>query len=155
MMNLQENMNEQIAYRYDGYTFDEWYNAHNSRYRMVYWVKYGDKEEMRKLYEALPSTPKVGDPATKILWSDTYGCTIVEVETKKDGTPKRVGVRHNEYTIKDYYDGHGTCTDELKGDVEYYTLRRNKRWVQEGQKSNRGSVVLAIGYRRTYRDPSF
>lgn len=107
------------------------------------------------LFENIEAEITLGMGATIILHSDRYGCTITSLSRNKKGVVNKVGVKYNKYTIKDWRDGYGDLSEELEGDEQFYTLRQHGGWYAEGQPKRHGSVKLAIGYRETYRDPSF
>ena len=96
-----------------------------------------------------------GTPCTILLYSDSYGCSVTSVKRNKQGHVVKVGVRKYDFTLTDWQDGEGVLEDTMYGEEEYFTLRKNGGWFQEGQPKSRGSVQLAMGYARTYRDPSF
>lgn len=136
--------------KYDGETLEQW-----KKQQMPWQLEEFNDEELAELWENVNGAEdiKIGTPCTIILYSDRRAATVVSVERTKAGNIKRIGVVEN-----DYERGYGECEvkEELEGDVEYYTLRRNgKGWYAEGQKAERGSVRLHIGSARTYIDPSF
>ena len=98
-------------------------------------------------------TPVVGMGATEYVGSDRYPNTIVKVIT-----PKKIIVQRDNFTRTDKI----RLTKEQEyvysrnGEASFVTvsLRKNGRWVTEGQKAN-GGIGFEIGYRRAYLDPSF
>lgn len=162
---LKERMAEQIAYKYNGRTFEEWLASNDgSKGCYVGWVgAYKEEylEVMREAYEALDAEVKEGLPCTVIYYSDRRPATIVSVEYGKSGKNKgkvvKVGVRHNVFDTLDYYACKYNIREELEehSEVVYYTLRRNKRWIEEGSTSRDWSTLLRIGDREAYIDPNF
>lgn len=117
------------------------------------WKTIEERDEMTKklneMYKHL--MPEVGMGATAIYFSDRRAKTVVEVKT-----PNKVIVRENEVICKDYYDGDYEILDELCNMPELtFTRRKSGRWVQMGQSDDRSSVVLVLGHRDHYIDPSF
>lgn len=112
------------------------------------------KEFAEAVYEAIEAVPEVGMACTQVLFSDKYAHEVVKVFS-----PKKIAVRMKDYKIEDYYAGDCKVLDkwfrEDDSIVDIFTLRKGGGWVQEGQPNKFGSVVLALGYARTYRDPSF
>ncbi|MCQ2348963.1 MAG: hypothetical protein MJZ98_00620 [Paludibacteraceae bacterium] len=141
--------------RYDGYTFDDIIAKGGYDYYIKQAIAYGYRKELEEAYNSMPYEPKVGDPATEILYSDTYGGEITEIFRNKKGKVVKVGFRKNRYKMKEAYCGDTTLFDDLEGGTTYYTLRRCGGWWQEGMPKGRGYVPLAIGYKRTFIDPSF
>lgn len=164
----QENANELMKdcspYKYAGYTFEQWLADNDGTHNCYVgwlgsWKENGYVDLLKKAYEELDGEIKVGTPCTIIYYSDRRGATVVEVEYfksgKKKGMPKRVGVRENVSKCIDYYAGDWEVTDELEGEVQYYTYRENHTWVNEGGDTKDWGTKLVFGYRRTYEDPSF
>lgn len=117
------------------------------------WKTLAERDEMTKklneMYKHL--MPEVGMPATAIYFSDRRAKTVVEVKT-----PNKIVVRENEVICKDYYAGDYEVLDELCNMPELtFTRRKSGRWVEMGQSDDRHSVVLVLGYRCHYIDPSF
>lgn len=95
--------------------------------------------------------PEVGMGCTLLMWTDRRAATITEVVSKR-----KIGIVFDEAIRTD---GGGITENQHyryepgKGETEYYTLRRNGRWVREGE-SAKGSA-LQIGVRSEYYDYSF
>lgn len=103
--------------------------------------------------------PVVGDGATQLFWSDRHACTIVEVINystgAKKGQVKAVVVTRD--TAK-RVDANGMSesqsyefTTNLDAHKETYTLRKNGRYIKQGDSYG----ALGIGYREEYYDFSF
>jgi len=97
--------------------------------------------------------PEVGMGATMLGWTDRHAATIVEVS--KDG--RKVGIIRDIATridkngmseMQEYAFERGT------GKPSYYTLRKNGKWVAQGQGFKNGSRIV-IGARDEYYDFSF
>ena len=98
-------------------------------------------------------TPVVGMGATEYVGSDRYPNTIVKVIT-----PKKIIVQRDNFTRTDK-NGLSESQEYVysrNGEAYFVTvsLRKNGRWVVEGQKA-KGGIGFEIGYRRAYLDPSF
>lgn len=103
-------------------------------------------------------TPKVGDPATYILWTDRYACTVVEV--KRNGKElvlqrdKATRVRGSDWSEPQVY----TFERDPEGDLFRVSRRKSINgkyiWVQVGCKPGTGCVAT-VGTRQEYRDPHF
>lgn len=139
-------------------TLDE-YNAYRDRifndlpWNEKEWKTIAERDEMNKnlheMYKRL--MPEVGMPATAIYFSDRRAKTVTEVVT-----PNKVIVRENEVECLDYYAGNYKILDELCNMPELtFTRRKSGRWVEMGQPDKYGSVMLVLGYRSHYIDPSF
>ena len=110
-----------------------------------------NQEFSNEVYEMFDCAPKVGMACTEILYSDKYACEITKVVS-----PRKICVRMKDYKVKDWQDGEGEVIDRFrKEDEEVFTLRKGGGWIAQGQPNYFGSVVLAVGYARTYIDPSF
>lgn len=96
-------------------------------------------------------TPEVGMGATWSPWTDCYPCTIVVV------TPRTLVTRDDEYEVVGGSILDGSAKYEYspnpEGSEKVWTLRKNGRWVRQGETMNGRS--LTIGIRRAYRDPSY
>ena len=110
---------------------------------------------------------EVGTPATVYYWSDHRAATVTMVEYFKNGKkdaagnpiPKKIGVNLNEVKCLDYYSGDYevipmTDPEQLKLVHDTFTLRKNGRWISEGNTTGDG-LSLGIGYQNHYIDPSF
>jgi len=100
------------------------------------------------------ATPKIGDGATVICWTDRHAATVIavsksgkSVSVQRD-TARRIDTRGMS-DMQEY-----ECTPNPNGCRETFTLRANGAWVQKGQ-SMRGGSRLSIGERRPYFDFSF
>ena len=94
-------------------------------------------------------TPKVGDGATKLCWTDRYPYTVVEVKT-----PTRIVVQADTATIVSGSAFNGSAVYEYSsnplGERVELSLRRDGVWRQRG-----GNQPFHVGNRSMYRDPSF
>lgn len=114
-----------------------------------------DYKKIEKLEEEWLSVvrgmiPEVGIPCTIVYFSDYRAATVVEVSEDK----KKVGVRFNETKCNDWYAGDYEILPELYGSVQYFTHRRNGRWIMEGHQVRDG-VALALHYQSHYIDPHY
>ena len=101
--------------------------------------------------------PAVGMGVTMLYWTDRYAATIVEVSrggkkvaVQKDKStylPKNGRSRY-ETEMQDY-----TYEANPHAPVEYFTLRKNGRWVRLGSDMKGTSLMLDV--RDEYRDPHF
>lgn len=106
-------------------------------------------ENLKEMYKRL--MPEVGMPATAVYWSDRRAKTVTEVVT-----PNKVIVRENEVECIDYFKGSYKILEELSQmSPRTFTRRKSGRWVEMGQRDDRNSVILVLGYRNHYIDPSF
>lgn len=94
--------------------------------------------------------PEVGIPCTIVYFSDYRAATVVEVNEKMN----RVGVMFNDTECNDWYGGNYEILPGLHGEVQYFTHRKNGRWIMDGQPVRDG-VALALHYQRHYIDPHF
>jgi len=96
-------------------------------------------------------TPEVGMACTILMWSDRHAATIIEVSPKKIVVQDDIATRTDSYGMSDCqsYD----YTPNPEGAKSTYTLRKNGKWVREGD-SIKGQQV-AIGERDHYYDYSF
>ena len=99
--------------------------------------------------------PEIGMGATWCFINDRYGCTIVDVQRTKKGTPKSVTVQRDRATRvdnngmserQDYSYEPNTSAERI-----VFTLRKNGRFVRNGSDSHSG-VYLKIGNRISYHD---
>ncbi|WP_128378525.1 hypothetical protein [Streptomyces cavernae] len=103
------------------------------------------------------ATVKVGDGVTFLRWSDRSPGTVAEVQTFKSGpkagTPRRIGVRADNYKIVSGSQQGGSARYEITQDPEarvfWYRLTK-KGWKREG-----GSTFLHVGTREVWCDPTF
>lgn len=106
---------------------------------------------INRLSEAGSAEWAVGDGATRLMWSDRHACTVVEV------SPRRVVVQEDISTRTDSNGMGDSQTYEFTPNPEApklaYTLRKNGRWIAEGQPMRDGEA-LGRG-RSTYFDFSF
>ena len=97
--------------------------------------------------------PVVGMGATGGCGSDCYPYTVVEIIRDK-----RIAVvedLHKPAEGFDYYSNQVyTYSQNPEGTKEIYRLRKNGRWVRDGQPM-RGGSTISLGHRRYYQDPSF
>lgn len=114
-----------------------------------------DRYEREKLEERWRSVvrgiiPEVGIPCTIVYFSDYRAATVVDVSEDK----KKVGVMFNDTKCNDWYAGDYEVLQELHGQVQYFTHRKNGRWIME-RHHVRDGVALALHYQRHYIDPHF
>ena len=100
------------------------------------------------------TTPKIGDGATVLCWTDRHAATVVAVS--KSG--KTVSVQRD---TQKRIDSNGMsemqeyeCTPNPNGFRLTFTLRSNGAWAEKGQPM-RGGARLSVGERRPYFDFSF
>lgn len=102
--------------------------------------------------ETTPITPEVGMGGYLAVGSDRYAVTIQTVVSNKE-----IGVTHDTATRTDKNGLSESQSYHFKSNpnahIEYYTLRKNGRWVRKGE-SIKGSK-LYIGERSHYQDPSY
>lgn len=98
--------------------------------------------------------PEVGMGATLVFWTDRKGATIVEVSA----SGKRIVVQEDKATRTDSHGMSDAQSYEHTPDPDAprtaYTLRKNGRYVREGEPMKGGGAIL-IGSRSTYHDYSF
>ena len=107
------------------------------------------------VYGAPVLTPRVGDAATKHIGSDSYAGTIVAVSANG----KKVTWQRDIDTPNAEHEGpYGHQSYDYERNTEAQTmefsLRKWGNWKVVGEPSASG-YGLGLGYRRTYRDPSF
>ena len=101
--------------------------------------------------QMVPSVPKVGDGYTAFHYTDRSAGTVVEVSA--DG--KRVTVQEDNFKVLgNYLENRYEFSPNPAGRKEVYTLRKNGRYVREGEPLKNGQVVQ-FGRRDKYHDPSF
>ncbi len=97
--------------------------------------------------------PVVGLPATIGSGSDSYPAKVTEVSA----SGKRIKVQRLCYHAGEGHDYFGTqvwvVTDEPEGDERVYTLRKNGRWIQQGDSIN--GQGIGLGFARAHQNPSF
>lgn len=131
-------------------------NGHDCNYFLNQFLNWNYRENWadvaQSVYAKTKAELKVGLGATMNLWSDRRAMTIVKVIT-----PRKIVVQENETKCIDYYAGDYEILDSLSENKHQhtFTLRKNGRWVEQGQANNYGSVTLTVGFRRHYIDPSF
>jgi hypothetical protein len=120
------------------------------------WKDYSEKErwEAEEREARHNIIPWVGMGCTEILYSDRRACTVTEVHRTRKGEIKKVVVRENETVCKDWYASDYEIKQELTNHEEVFTKRSNGLWVMEGQQSRDG-VLLSLGFRHHFIDPSF
>jgi len=100
------------------------------------------------------TTPKVGDGATILGWTDRHAATVIEVSKSgktvvaQRDTARRID-KNGMSDCQDY-----ECTPNPNGCRQTFTLRANGAWVERGQPM-RGGARLSVGERRPYFDFSF
>lgn len=102
--------------------------------------------------------PVSDDAATMIGWSDRNPATIVK-RTAKTITVQPDNI-DNMYApgTDGYAQGRGDVMifrRNTLADERVYTLRKNGRWIRQGQPANTRGASLTVGRRDYYRDPSF
>lgn len=101
---------------------------------------------------ATPPQPEVGMGATMLYWSDRVAGTVIEVKGKRLVWQEDNATRADQNGMSDAQTY--TYTPDPEGRVEVFTLRKNGRWVREGDSMQNGTC-LGLGYRRKYYDFSF
>lgn len=103
---------------------------------------------------AKAKAPEVGMGATIILWSDRQAATIVGVPTEKT-----IQIQRDRATRTDSNgmseDQSYTFEPNTEAMVQTFTFRKTGRWVAKGQPDKFGSVVVYVGHRDEYKDPTF
>lgn len=108
-----------------------------------------------RIQEGATPTPKVGDGATILMYSDRHAATVIEVlgsrrvviviqEDKATRTDERGESEAQEYEY----------APDPNGRKHRVTLRKAGRWIIEGESAKNGTAV-AFGFRDEYRDFSF
>lgn len=96
--------------------------------------------------------PLVGMGATELGWTDRHAYTVVEVQTPKrivvqaDNTKRTDKNGMSEMQVYEY-------TPNPNAAKEVLTLRKNGRWIRQGESSK--STSFALGFRKAYHDFSF
>ncbi len=99
--------------------------------------------------------PTVGMGATSGAGSDRYPHTIVEVSPTLDYISVTADTSIPE-PGNDFYNNQSyTYKSNIDGERTKYTLRKNGRYIQEGQPLKAYYCSINIGTRRFYQDPSF
>lgn len=97
-------------------------------------------------------TPFVGQPATKLVGSDRYPFTVIEVKS-----PRRVVVQADRFRRVDQNGFSESQVYEMERDAEGQkfdiSLRKDTYWHEVGYSTNTSCFVL--GYRSAYQDPHF
>lgn len=97
--------------------------------------------------------PVAGMGATLLRWTDREAYTVVEVKS-----PTRIVVQADTATRTDAHGMSEMQAYDYAADPtaprEVFTLRKNGRWVRQGDDSKSGNA-LALGYRRAYHDYTF
>lgn len=105
---------------------------------------------------ARQNQPKVGDGATRLMYTDRHAGTIVEVVNAKtirvqEDTSMRV-LAVGEHSMSDCQQY--TYSPNPNGQIQTVSLRSNGRWVVVGEAARNGTSYV-IGVRDTYHDYSF
>lgn len=102
------------------------------------------------------------DAATMNSWSDANPATIVKQTAKTITVQADRAVNMSSDADRDsglaFAQGHGTVVifqRDYDAPMAVYTLRKNGRWIRQGQPANTRGASLTVGHRRYYRDPSF
>jgi len=100
-----------------------------------------------------PAVPEVGMGATILRWTDRAAATIVEVSPSGKSLKVKCdrSIRTDNLGMTDAQSYRYEQIEDI-GAITY-TLRKNGRWVRQGDTMNGES--LAIGVRDTYHDYSF
>ena len=102
-----------------------------------------------------PNTPKVGDGATVLFWTDREAATVVAVSkngkevTTQDDTAIRTDMG-GPFTEDQSYNFEANPN----GTLREWTLRKNGCWVAKGSGMKNG-MRCRMGSRNKYRDPCF
>jgi hypothetical protein len=142
---LEEMRHDADVCKLNGYNFDYYLNEFLTCWKREEWP-----EVAAQVFAESNPELKVGLGATMNLWSDRRAMTIVKVVT-----PKKIIVQENDTKCIDYYAGTYEILDSLIERYHTFTLRRNGKWVEEGQPKQYGSVTLTVGFRHHFIDPSF
>lgn len=98
--------------------------------------------------------PVIGMGCTKCMWSDREAYTIIDVsENRKTIVVQRDSVKRidsNGMSESQEYE----YTQDPNGEIEVVTLRKNGRWITQGEPMKNGTGWL-IGERCEYYDYSF
>ncbi len=99
--------------------------------------------------------PEVGMPATLCIGSDRYPGTVIEV--RSDG--KKIVVQTDEFKAGPGHEYFGnqkwiTVRNE-NGPTTKFSLRKNGRWLPEGDDLHSRGTYLSLGHASAYQDPSF
>ena len=93
---------------------------------------------------------KIGDGATRVVGSDCYPYTVIEIN--KDKT--RIKIQSDNYELAEGFDYYSNQVynyfSNPNGIIEELSLRKDGRWKEVG-----GSYTYGIGRRKYYQDPSF
>lgn len=116
-----------------------------------------------EVFKSDPPTIIPGETGCTVhYYSDCRAGTITTVEyskTKKDiigrPMPSKIHISLNETKCIDYYESNYEVLPELWKDYGVWTLRKNGYWYQEGHPMQSGEVIVTIGERYHYIDPSF
>ena len=116
---------------------------------------------MSKIKSSETNEIKVGTGCTFLSYTDTSPGVVVEVLS-----PKKIMVASvRTETIPNPRSADGSY--QIGDDIQYeyfpdltksgitYSLRKNGMWIRQGQSIQGGCGLLAVGYMRKYRDPSF
>jgi len=98
--------------------------------------------------------PELGMGATILMWTDRIAATVVHVSR----SGREIDVRED-HAVRTDDNGMSESQDyeysrNPNGRVHTYTLRKNGRWVRQGE-SMKGGQRLLLGQRRAYHDFSF
>lgn len=98
--------------------------------------------------------PKAGDGATIVYYTDRHACTVVDVSANG----KLIAVREDRSLRMDS-NGRSESQDyrfepDPNAPMRAFSLRRNGLFVEVGGAAHNG-IVLRLGTRQTYIDPSF
>lgn len=110
----------------------------------------------RVMEDSRQPIPEIGMGATQTWSSDRHACTIVTVlssrriQVRRDIATRILGIGQTAMSESQNY----SYTFDFTAPLETFTLRKNGRWVAEGQSSQNGTGLI-IGDRDEYYDYSF
>ena len=101
-----------------------------------------------------PDMVVAGMGATMLLWTDRHAATVTTVYSQKRiGVTRDKAIRVDKYNMTDSGQRYEYVLDPTAPE-QVYTLRKNGRWVGEGE-TMKGGSKLAVGYKDEYYDYSF
>ena len=98
--------------------------------------------------------PQLDMGATILMWTDRLACTIIKIN--RTGTKLKVQLDNALRTDTNGMSDQQSYRYErnLFGSVHEFSLRKNGKWVEVGQRS-KGGTCLVIGHRDHYYDYSY
>lgn len=101
-----------------------------------------------------PEPPKVGMGCTILMWTDRKAATVIGV----DETGRRITVQEDKAIRTDNHGMSDAQSYEYERDPNgaqhVYTLRKNGKWIQAGERMGTG-LGLLLGRRDHHHDFSF